>query len=576
MTSGNLIHALYGHRADDDPAFVLPGGPSLSTGDATTAIDHAAGALAACGVRPGDRVSVKVHKCVEAVFLAHACFKVGAILHPMNTAYTPRETEALLADARPRLLVCDPDETETFAAAAATHGFRIEGLRGGWGSRDSQGSRGGWGSWSSQGIHGGQGSRDSRGSRDGQGSWDSQGLRGGQDSWGGQGSQDSRGSQGGQGSFAELARASGSAADAVELPAHAPAALLYTSGTTGRPKGALITHGNLADSAEALAEVWRLGPGDVLLHALPAFHAHGLLTAIDVMLRAGGAVCFLARFEPESVLRALPGCTVIMGVPTHYARLVREPGLAAAAGALRLAVSGSAPLPRETAQEFRRVTGMEIVERYGSTEAAIVTAVPPGAAGRQGWVGWPLPGVRVRVANDRGRFESSAAGVLETRGHNVFAGYWLRPDERAFTEDGWFVTGDVAEIDAQGCVRILGRQTDVVITGGLNVYPGEVEEVLGRCPGVAGAAVFGAPHPDFGEAVVAAVETAPSGEFDESACIRYLKTELASYKTPKRVVPVDAIPRNELGKVVKAELRERFRGLFAGTDPEKGAVGHGR
>ena len=529
MTSGNLIHALYGRRAAGDPTFVLPGGPSLSTGDATTAIDHAAGALAACGVRPGDRVSVKVHKCVEAVFLAHACFKAGAILHPMNTAYTPRETEALLADARPRLLVCDPDETETFAAAAATCGFRIEGLRGGREIQGNQGSRG------SQGI------------------------------------------QGGRGSFAELARSSGPAADAATLPAHAPAALLYTSGTTGRPKGALITHGNLADSAEALAEVWRLGPGDVLLHALPAFHAHGLLTAINVMLKAGGAVCFLPRFEPESVLRALPGCTVIMGVPTHYARLVREPGLAAAAaGALRLAVSGSAPLPQETAQEFQRATGMEVVERYGSTEAAIVTAVPPGAAGRQGWVGWPLPGVRVRVANDRGRFESSATGVLETRGHNVFAGYWGRPDEPAFTEDGWFVTGDVAEIDAQGCVRILGRQTDVVITGGLNVYPREVEEVLGRCRGVADAAVFGAPHPDFGEAVVAAVETAPSGEFDESACIRYLKTELASYKTPKRIVPVSAIPRNELGKVVKAELRERFRGLFAGTDPEKGAADHGR
>lgn len=522
MTSGNLIHALYGRRAAGDPAFVLPGGPSLSTGDVMTAIDHAAGALAACGVRPGDRVSARVHKCVEAVSLAHACFKVGAILHPMNTAYTLRETEALLADARPCLLVCDPDETEAFAAAGAAHGFRIEGLRGGGGSFAEL-------------------------------------------------------ARGGEGSFAELARASDPAADAAELPAHAPAALLYTSGTTGRPKGALITHGNLAASAEALAEVWRLGPGDVLLHALPAFHAHGLLTAINVMLAAGGAVCFLARFEPESVLWALPGCTVLMGVPTHYARLAREPGLAAAAaGALRLAISGSAPLPPETAQEFRRVTGMEVVERYGSTEAAIVTAVPPGAPGRRGWVGWPLPGVRVRVANDQGRFESAATGVLETRGHNVFAGYWRRPDEPAFTEDGWFVTGDVAEIDREGCVRILGRQTDVVITGGLNVYPREVEEVLGRCRGVAGAAVFGAPHPDFGEAVVAAVETDPAGEFDESACIRYLKTELASYKAPKRVVPVSAIPRNELGKVAKAELRERFRGLFAGADAERGAADCGR
>ena len=474
-------------------------------------MNRAAGALAACGVRPGDRVSVRVHKCVEAVSLAHACFQAGAVLHPMNTAYTPREAEALLADVRPRLLVCDPDETETFAAAGAARGFRVEGLRGG------------------------------------------------------------------QGSFAELARGSEPMTDAVDLPAHAPAALLHTSGATGRPKGALITHGNLAHSARALAEVWRLGPGDVLLHALPAFHAHGLLTAIDVMLEAGGAVCFLARFEPGSVLRELPRCTVLMGVPTHYARLVREPGLAAAAaGAFRLAISGSAPLPAETAQEFRRVTGMEIIERYGSTEAAIVTALPAGAAGRRGWVGWPLPGVRVRVANEHGRFESAATGVLETRGHNVFAGYWRRPDEPAFTEDGWFVTGDVAEIDPQGCVRILGRQTDVVITGGLNVYPREVEDVLARCPGVAGAAVFGAPHPDFGEAVVAVVETAPSGEFDESACIRYLKTEVASYKAPKRIVPVRSIPRNELGKVAKAELRERFRGLFAGTDAERGAVDHGR
>ena len=501
MTGGNLIHVLYRGRAGRDPAFAIPGGPVLSTGDVLAAIDRAAGALAACGVKPGDRVSVRAGKCVEAVFLAHACFKTGAILHPMNPAYTPREVEALLADARPGLFVCDPDETDTFRAAAARNGFRMEGLRGD------------------------------------------------------------------RGSFAELTRNSGPGPDALELPDDAPAALLYTSGTTGRPKGALITHGNLAAGATALVEVWQLDREDVLLHALPTYHAHGLLTAINVMLKAGGAIRFLAGFEAKGVLRELPRCSVMMGVPTHYARLLNEAGLSEAiTGAFRLAISGSAPLPPETAHRFRQVTGMEIIERYGSTEAAIITAIPPGTAGRRGWVGWPLPGVQTRVANEDGRFGSAAAGVLETRGHNVFAGYWNRPEEQAFTEDGWFVTGDVAEIDDQGCIRLLGRQTDVVISGGLNVYPKEVEDALDRSGGVAGSAVFGVPHPDFGEAVVAVVEATAPVPFDESACIGYLKTELASYKVPKRILAVESIPRNELGKVAKSTLREQYGGLFAGKD----------
>ena len=497
MTQDNLIHTLYGNRDSAAPAFLQPGQAVLATGEALAAIDRAAGALAACGIQPGERVSVRVEKCVEAVLLAHACFRIGAILHPMNTAYTPREVEALLGDARPALLVCDPAERRTFAPAARRLGCRVEDLRGD------------------------------------------------------------------QGSFAALARTCGSAPAIAEVNEETPAALLYTSGTTGRPKGALITHGNLAASARALVEVWRLGRGDVLMHALPAYHAHGLLTAINVMLTAGGAICFLPRFDAESVLRELPRCTVMMGVPTHYARLLKEPGLANAVGKpFRLAISGSAPLPPETAQQFRMVTGIEIIERYGSTEAAIITAIPTGTDGRRGWVGWPLPGVDVRVANQDGRFASSATGVLETRGHNVFAGYWNRPEEQAFTEDGWFVTGDVAEIDGDGCVRILGRETDVVITGGLNVYPKEVEDALDRHERVSSSAVFGVPHPDFGEAVTAVVETATPAAFDESACIGYLKTELASFKVPKRILVVDAIPRNDLGKVAKAALRERYRDLF--------------
>ena len=461
------------------------------------AIGQAADALAACGVRPGDRVSVRVEKCIEAVFLAHACFKTGAILHPMNTAYTQREVEALLADARPTLLVCDPDEVDKFVPAARRQGFRVEGLRGS------------------------------------------------------------------VGSFATLTHDSDPVTAVAEVPEEAPAALLYTSGTTGHPKGALITHGNLAASARALVEIWKLGRADVLMHALPTYHAHGLLTAINVMLTAGGAICFLDRFEAETVLQELSHCSLIMGVPTHYTRLLKEPALAGAiTGSFRLAISGSAPLPPDTAHRFQKVTGTEIIERYGSTEAAIITAIPPGTTGRRGWVGWPLPGVRVRVTNENGHFESAATGVLETLGHNVFTGYWNRVAGDTFTDDGWFVTGDVAEIDNQGCVRILGRETDVVISGGLNVYPKEVEDILDQAPGIAGSAVFGVPHPDFGEAVTAVVESPDPTSFDENACISYLKKDLASFKVPRRIIPVETIPRNELGKVAKAALKESFRGLF--------------
>lgn len=505
MTGRNVIDVLYGRRSANEPAFVIPGGVTLSTGDVLKEIDRASGALAACGVKPGDRVSIRVEKCVAAVFVAHACFKIGAILHPVNDAYTVREVEALLEDAKPSLFVCDPGELEIFSNIATARGVRLESLC----------------------------------------------ATGG--------------------SFADLAAESNPVPATASQTGDSAASLLYTSGTTGRPKGALITHHNLAESANALAKVWKLGTEDVLLHALPTYHAHGLLTSINVMLASGGAIWFLPRFSTEGVLAELARCTVMMGVPTHYARLLREPCLPAAIGKkFRLAISGSAPLPQDIADRFRQLTGMEIIERYGSTEAAIVTAVTAGVTERRGWVGWPLPGVDVRVANADGRFGRNAVGVLETRGHNVFAGYWRNEvaNGEAFTEDGWFRTGDIAEIDGEGCVRLLGREKDLIISGGLNVYPKEVEDALDRCDGVEVACVFGVPHPDFGEAVVAAVETDSSGSFDEGECMRHLKTELAPYKVPKRIVVLDAIERNELGKVVKAPLRENFRNLFSGQGNE--------
>jgi malonyl-CoA/methylmalonyl-CoA synthetase len=344
------------------------------------------------------------------------------------------------------------------------------------------------------------------------------------------------------------------------------AALLYTSGTTGKPKGALITHGNLLHSAQSLARVWELSNRDTLLHALPVYHAHGLLTAVNSMLVAGGSILLLPNFEAVSVHAMMKHSTVFMGVPTHYARLLEDPGLnAGSIGSLRLAISGSAPLPLPLALAFRERTGLDIVERYGSTEAAIVTAVPPGRPDRLGWVGWPLPGVINRVTDQQGQSSMQGTGLLETRGPHVFAGYWKQPGAtNAAFRDGWFLTGDIAEIDGEGCTRILGREKDLVSTGGLNVYPSEVENELRRIGPIDDAAVFGVPHNDFGEAVVAAVKVAGANAFlDQDAVTAVLRDRLAAYKIPKRFFVVSKLPRNAMGKLLKGHLREEYAETFS-------------
>jgi malonyl-CoA/methylmalonyl-CoA synthetase len=495
----NLYHCLYSAREPSSWAIQGPNG--LRTGFLQEQIGKYAAALDAVGVRQGDRVSFKLEKAVEVIFLAHACFQLGAIIHPLNTGYTDEEVRYLLEDAEPCLFVCEPDEESRFKDMACVLGCTLYTL-----------------------------------------------------------------SAGGTGGLAALAAALAPRLVVADVEGGTTAAILYTSGTTGRPKGAKITHGNLAQSATALVSVWELGSSDVLLHALPVYHAHGLLTAINTMLAAGGSILFLPRFEVGEVLAALPQATVMMGVPTHYARLMRERGLSAALRpGFRLAISGSAPLPLELATRFAELTGRRIVERYGSTEAAIVTAVPGSSHDTTSWVGWPLPGVHVRVATtDGARLERSATGSLETRGHNVFAGYWKRPeaDRDAFTADGWFITGDVAEIREDGCVRLLDRAKDMIISGGLNVYPKEVETVLDSFSGVANSAVFGVPHPDFGEAVAAVVELEPGALFEEAGLIAAARTRLAAYKVPKRVLVVPEIPRNRMGKVLKAALRADYAHLF--------------
>ncbi|WP_295079440.1 AMP-binding protein [Tabrizicola sp.] len=365
-----------------------------------------------------------------------------------------------------------------------------------------------------------------------------------------------------------LALAKGQGADFAD-PATGPddlAAILYTSGTTGRSKGVMLTRENLASNAEALVGLWRFTDRDVLLHALPVFHTHGLFVATNCVLYSGARMIFQRAFQPAAVLAALPQATVMMGVPTFYTRLLSDPGLTReATGHLRLFISGSAPLSPATHAEWQARTGHAILERYGMTETNMITSNPYDGARRAGTVGMPLPGVEVRIAGADGEvLPQGEAGSIEVRGPNVFKGYWRLPENTAEEfRDGWFVTGDMGALDAQGYLSILGRAKDLVISGGLNVYPAEVEAALDDLPGVAASAVIGVAHPDFGEAVVACLVPGPGAVLSEDAIRTALRDRLAAFKLPKRVLILDDLPRNAMGKVQKAELRRIYQKLFA-------------
>lgn len=351
-------------------------------------------------------------------------------------------------------------------------------------------------------------------------------------------------------------------------PAHGPddlAAILYTSGTTGRSKGVMLTRENLASNAEALVSLWRFSETDVLLHALPVFHTHGLFVATNCVLFSGASMIFQRAFQPAAVLTALSRATVMMGVPTFYTRLLSDPGLTRDVTAhVRLFVSGSAPLSPATHAEWRERTGHAILERYGMTETNMITSNPYDGPRRAGTVGMPLPGVEVRIAGPDGMvLPQGEAGAIEVRGPNVFKGYWRLPEKTAEEfRDGWFITGDMGAFNAEGYLSILGRAKDLVITGGLNVYPAEVEAALDDLPGVAASAVIGVPHPDFGEAVVACLVPAQGAALKEDSVRAALRARLAAFKIPKRVLVMDELPRNAMGKVQKAELRRLNQELF--------------
>lgn len=348
-----------------------------------------------------------------------------------------------------------------------------------------------------------------------------------------------------------------------------PAAILYTSGTTGRSKGAVLTHGNLSSNVQVLGEAWRWRDDDVLLHALPIFHAHGLFVALHCALLGASPILFHERFDNAAVLRDLPRATVFMGVPTFYTRLLSEPHFdKALCAGMRLFVSGSAPLLDTTFEEFAERTGHSILERYGMTEALMVTSNPYDGPRIAGSVGPALRGISVRVIAEGGKEAATGEpGVLEMKGPNMFSGYWRNPEKTAqdHTPDGWFISGDIATRDEAGYIRIVGRSKDLIISGGYNVYPKEVEMVIDAIPGVEESAVIGVPHPDFGEGVVAIVARSAGADISPADIAAVVGVELAAFKRPKTSIIVDALPRNAMGKVQKAELRNLHKDLFAKT-----------
>ena len=502
--SANVHDILRANAKDDSKvAIETPDGASLSYGELFARAGRMARALAELGVEPGDRVAAQIDKSPDAIVLALACFRAGAALLPLNTAYTLAELEYFLSDAEPALTLCRPAHLDAVRALSERLALRaVESL----------------------GDHG-------------------------------------------DGTFPQAVAAAPNELPSVARAPQDLAAILYTSGTTGRSKGAMLTHENLSSNAEVLAKLWRFTADDVLIHALPVYHTHGLFVATNVALLAGASMIFQPKFDAGAVVAAMPHATALMGVPTFYTRLLEHPGVARSTTQhMRLFVSGSAPLLAETHARWRERTGHAILERYGMTETNMITSNPYEGDRIAGTVGFPLPGVSLRIADPESGAElaQGEVGVIEVKGPNVFKGYWRMPEKTAseFRPDGFFITGDLAKIDARGYVHIVGRAKDLIISGGFNVYPKEVESEIDALAGVIESAVIGLPHPDFGEGVAAVVVRVPGAAIDEFAIRDALEARLAKFKQPKRVFFVEALPRNAMGKVQKAALREAYEGAF--------------
>ena len=490
----------------DDPsklAIEQLDGSRISYADLIARAGQIANVLVARGVKPGDRVAAQTEKSVSGLVLYLATVRAGAVYLPLNTAYTLNELDYFIGDAEPSLVVCDPSKAEGIGSIAAKVGARVETL--------------------------------------------------GAD---------------GKGSLTEAADKAKPEFSTVARGNDDLAAILYTSGTTGRSKGAMLSHDNLASNSLTLVDYWRFTKDDVLIHALPIYHTHGLFVASNVTLFARASMIFLPKFDPDLIIKLMARSTVLMGVPTFYTRLLHNPALSKETTShMRLFVSGSAPLLAETHREWFARTGHAVLERYGMTETNMNTSNPYDGERVPGAVGHPLPGVSARVTDpetgkDLGR---ETIGMIEVKGPNVFKGYWRMPEKTKaeFRGDGFFITGDLGKIDDKGYVHILGRGKDLVISGGFNVYPKEIESEIDAMPGVVESAVIGVPHADFGEGVTAVVVRQPGATVDEAAVLKGLEGRLAKFKMPKRVFIVDDLPRNTMGKVQKNVLRDTYANIYA-------------
>jgi malonyl-CoA/methylmalonyl-CoA synthetase len=498
------ITALFAARADTDAPFVImPDGAVVTYRTAQARAGQIANVFRAGGVQAGDRIAIQAEKSLDGLLTYLAAMRIGAVYLPLNTGYTPAELRFFLSDATPALVIHRVEDEAVLGALCEELAIP---------ARLTLGA-----------ANGGT-------------------LR---------------------------AAADEASADLVDHPGRPEdlAAILYTSGTTGRSKGAMLTRANLASNAATLADYWQFDTSDVLLHALPIFHTHGLFVATNITIVAGSAMILCPRFDVHELIRLLPRASVLMGVPTFYSRLLAAPGFTRELVAhMRLFVSGSAPLSAETHRAFAARTGHAILERYGMTETNMNTSNPYHGDRVPGTVGMPLPGVDLRITDPATGSElpQGNVGVIEVRGPNVFAGYWQLPDKTAedLRADGWFITGDMGVIDARGYVAIVGRDKDLIICGGFNVYPAEVEALLDAVPGIGESAVIGVPHPDMGEGVVAVVQ-AHDADLTEAQVIAAIAPNLARFKQPRRVMFVPELPRNTMGKIQKKALRDRYADLFA-------------
>ena len=504
--SNPLFDALFAPHFGKDTVFLhLENGSALTHDAFLRKAAQIGGALIAAGLEPGDRLALQVHKSPEALAVYAACVQKGVIFLPLNTAYTANELDYFIENSGAKLVVCDPSKAESIAVIAARTGAQLLTL-------------------------GGDGS----------------------------------------GTLMEAAILQPENTETIARSGDDLAAFLYTSGTTGRSKGAMLTQDNLLSNAEVLKDYWRFSKDDVLLHALPIFHTHGLFVASNVMLLCGGAIVFLPSFNPDTILKHMPDATAMMGVPTFYTRLLDHEGFTREAAAhMRLFISGSAPMLAETHVQFEALTGQRILERYGMTETNMNTSNPYDGDRKAGTVGFPLPGVELKVTDPETGEEVARGeiGVIEVRGPNVFRGYWQMPEKtrEELRGDGFFITGDLGLIDSDAYVQIVGRGKDLIISGGYNIYPKEIEMVIDDQPGVKESAVIGVPHPDFGESPVAVLVPDGAGP-NEVQIFEACHADLARFKHPRKIIILDALPRNAMGKVQKNALRAEYKSLFSNTE----------